>query len=828
MQSNDPEGKMSGAVAASKYAGPTKTITGAVLDIDYLVAGPAALIRLTVMGSDGKSHEVFDPSFKPYFYLVPKGEVHEQDVMQIVVREPTGVIRPQKVEKVKLSLFGKETDAFKVTASAPFEIPKLSAAASSLGERYEDDIPFSKRYVIDKGIEQLTCFSISVREENGKLAAESLAREPGARVEPNVLCFDIETYNPLGVPRPEKDPIIMISYSYNARGKRGGGVLTFKHIDLPFVETLGSEVEMLERFSSLLDELDIDIVSGYNSANFDIKYMLDRAKALRHDLDLSRFDGGTRYERHGLVDRVKIAGRAHVDMYQVVKFISVVGAAERILKLNSYTLKNVYEALTDDKKLTVEKRDIYKLWDGSDDDLKILARYNMNDSEALHKVFDMLAPITMELSRITGDTLSDVAVSTTGQLVEFMLMRYAHNFGELVPNKPTEQEIRARLANPIIGAYVKTPLPGIYENLAIFDFRGLYPSIIVSHNIDPSSICETCTDYYESPDGIRFDKHRRSITPTILRSMIEQRIEVKRQFKEHPDSLTLGSRSQALKIVANSFYGYLGYARSRWYSRACASSVTAYGRQYITQTIDEAERRGFRVIYGDTDSLVMLLGGKSKDEAMAFMREYNSGLPESMELELEDFYARGVFVGKKSDKEPVGAKKKYALISERGRIKVRGFELVRRDWSRIARDTQMRVLEAILKDGSAEKAAELVRHVIEELRSGKVPMKELVINTQLRKSIDSYDSKSPELAAARKALESGAKRRDELEHAVIGYVITKSGSSVSDKARLEEMAKDYDPDYYISHQVLPATMRILKELNFSEEELRKGGKQSKL
>ncbi len=118
--------------------------------------------------------------------------------------------------------------------------------------------------------------------------------------------------------------------------------------------------------------------------------------------------------------------------------------------------------------------------------------------------------------------------------------------------------------------------------------------------------------------------------------------------------------------------------------------------------------------------------------------------------------------------------------------------------------------------------------MIEELRSGKVPMKELVINTQLRKSIDSYDSKSPELAAARKALESGTKRRDELEHAVIGYVITKSGSSVSDKARLEEMAKDYDPDYYINHQVLPATMRILKELNFSEEELRKGGKQSKL
>jgi DNA polymerase I len=301
-------------------------------------------------------------------------------------------------------------------------------------------------------------------------------------------------------------------------------------------------------------------------------------------------------------------------------------------------------------------------------------------------------------------------------------------------------------------------------------------------------------------------------------------------YKKDPDNIFLGSRSQALKITSNSFYGYLGYARSRWYSRDCAAAVTAYGRQYIKETIKESEDHGFKVIYGDTDSVVLLLGDKTKEEAIGFVKDYNKTLPGNMELELEDFYTRGVFVGKKVEKEGdvAGAKKKYAMISESGRIKIRGFELVRRDWSKVARDTQRKVLETILKEGSAEKAAQIVKDVIAELEGGKVPLEDLAINTQLRKKIDSYDVQSPELSAAKKAVQAGVKDKEEVESAVISYVITKSGSSVSDKAMLLEMAKDYDPQYYINKQVLPAVMRILKELNYDEGQLKGKGSQKKL
>ena len=819
------------AATVEKEAEPqgSMSIDGVILDIDYAAINGKVVIRVTVKGQDGKTYDLIDDDFKPYFYFVPSGEADSDSILRMGTSDGGRKITPVKVEEDEKSLLGKPTRLFRVYMETPSDIPKFSSYMMRYGKCYEYDIPFSRRYGIDKDVTPLHVyrFSASKTPDYIKLDGMSFLNEIG-ELSLNTLWFDIEVYNPLEVPRENVDPVIMLSYKYISGGKEGEGVITFKKIDRPFVEVVKDEAALISRFVEIVNQLDIDVISGYNSANFDIRYMIARAKALGMDFNLSRGHGDTRIERHGLVDKVKIGGRVHVDMYLVIKFVSVVGAAEHLLKLNSYTLKNVYEAISEDKKISVEKKSIWKLWDGGNEDLELLAEYNLNDSYALMKVYNTFIPIMIELSRTTGNVLSDVSVSTTGQLVEYLLMRYARRYNEVIPNKPSEYEIEDRLKNPIIGAYVKTPDPGIYEHLAIFDFRGLYPSIIISHNIDPSTLCADCKDYFESPTGARFDKNRKGISPMILELLINQRKEVKKAYKKDPNNIFLGSRSQALKITANSFYGYLGYARSRWYSRDCASSVTAWGRQYIAKTIEEAEKAGLKVIYGDTDSIVVLLGDKTDEEALAFMKAFNASLPGAMELELEDFFVRAVFVGKKHEKDPAGAKKKYAMLSTSGRIKIRGFELVRRDWSKIARDTQRSVLETILKEGSAEKAANIVKDVVQRLRSGTVPLSELAISTQLRKGIDKYDSKSPELSAAKKAVEAGVKSKDEVEHAVISYVITSHGGSVSDKAELEEMAKDYDADYYINSQVMPAVMKILKELNYNEDELKNLGKQKKL
>jgi DNA polymerase I len=296
--------------------------------------------------------------------------------------------------------------------------------------------------------------------------------------------------------------------------------------------------------------------------------------------------------------------------------------------------------------------------------------------------------------------------------------------------------------------------------------------------------------------------------------------ELKAAKKDTEEYKKLSARSHALKILANSFYGYLGYARSRWYSRKCAESVTAWGRMHIMEAEEKAKAAGFKVLYMDTDSLFLLLDGKTREDALNFLAGINKELPEKMELELEGFYSRGVFVSKKAEEK--GAKKKYALLGDDGRVKIRGFELVRRDWSGVAKDTQRRVLEAILREGSKDKAVAIVREVVEQLRSGKVPLDNLAIYTQLKKEPDKYDIVSPELSAALKARKKGKTME---RGSIVGYVITKKGKSISEKAELLEFAPDYDPDYYINHQVLPAVMKILKELGADEYELTHGGRQ---
>ncbi len=801
-------------------------LLGVILDADYVLNEGRGTIRLSFKTKDD-NYDLFDPSFFPYFYLLPSND--KLDAVSLkgisIWTDNNEEVKPKSVEEGKRLVGTKERKVYKIFVESPRNVPKMKEAFAEFGTCYEHDIVFWKRYLIDKQLSPLQQTRVVVHKESERYVIDSIeGLGKTSEIKLKALSFDIETYNPLGIPNEDKDPVIMISYTDGNEGH----VLTTKKIDKPFVKVFKGEKEMIKAFIDVIIRLDPDIIAGYSSSNFDIPYLIKRANKNKMEFAIGRHGEEPKKEHHGLIDAIKISGRIHMDVYHVARFVSAVGASEKVIKVNNFKLYEVYHAITGKEKKMVDKGDIWEQWDAGGEILANLAEYSLADSLALHELYEFFLPIEVEVASVSGTTLGESSISTTSQLVEYMLMRYAYRYNQMIPNKPDSHEIDVRAANPYVGAFVKTPDAGIYDNIVVFDFRGLYPSIIITYNIDLATICSDCTEYYESPDDVKFRKDVIGIMPMLLKILIEERYEVKKAFKKSPDSKSLGARSTALKIIANAFYGYLGYARSRWYSRECASSVTSFGRLYISETIEKAEKAGFRVLYADTDSIFMLKGDKNKEDANKFLNEVNKNLPKPMEMELEDYYTRGVFVGKRGGEVGAGAKKKYAMLSEGGRIKIKGFELVRRDWSKVARDTQLAVLEAILKEGSKEKAVSIVKDVVDKLKSGKMELKDLVIHTQLRKGIRNYDIKSPELAAAKKAIERGVKRRDELEGAAIGYVITKHGNSISEKAEIDETAKDYDPDYYIDHQVIPATLKILKELGYNADELRNKGSQKKL
>lgn len=198
-----------------------------------------------------------------------------------------------------------------------------------------------------------------------------------------------------------------------------------------------------------------------------------------------------------------------------------------------------------------------------------------------------------------------------------------------------------------------------------------------------------------------------------------------------------------------------------------------------------------------------------------FLKDINSELPKSMELEYEGFYRRGFFV----------TKKRYAVIEDENII-AKGLELVRRDWAPIAKDTQQAILMAILKDGNVEKAVKIIEKVLKRVKTGTVEMKELIIHTQITKKLSDYKQIGPHVVAAQKLEEKGLKID---KGTIIQYVVVKGKGAISQRAIPYEDSKNYtyDANYYINHQILPAVSRIMKSLGYTKQELAELGENEK-
>ena len=201
------------------------------------------------------------------------------------------------------------------------------------------------------------------------------------------------------------------------------------------------------------------------------------------------------------------------------------------------------------------------------------------------------------------------------------------------------------------------------------------------------------------------------------------------------------------------------------------------------------------------------LESEIKLQAQKFLDELNKTLPESMELEYEGFYKRGFFV----------SKKRYAVIED-GEIIAKGLELVRRDWAPIVKKTQESVLKHILEEGNSDKALKEIKKVLKLLKKGEVDKKDLIIHTQLTKHIKDYKQIGPHVVAAQILENHGL---DVSRGTIIQYIIIKGKGSISQRAIPYEYCDkyDYDPNYYINNQLIPAVERIMYAFGYSKSDL---------
>ncbi|MFQ5406331.1 MAG: 3'-5' exonuclease, partial [Candidatus Micrarchaeia archaeon] len=533
-----------------------------LVDVDVVSRkGKTALRLFLKREKDGKAFAAYDYDFKPYFYLLPdektvgeKGSKKREQFVDSVTASSfefnKHLARVLKVEGVERFLNAEKIEVLKVVCSHPFVVPHVRERLKQFGQTFEYAIAFHFRYVIDK---KIVPNSLVELEYEGSLKSAQVksvkAVDSDKRPAYRVVAFDIETFNSGAAMHPEKDPCIMIS----ACSPKECRVFTYsKKIPLKFVDVRKGEGEMIDAFCDFVRENRADFLCSYNGDAFDLPYLKTRAKKTRAVFRLGRDKSQVSVKKFGAMSKSKVGGRVHFDVYRAVSFLNIVGS----VKLQRLTLKSVYAEILGGKKLDFSHEDVWRAWE-SGKNLEELAQYSKVDAQACFDLAKYALPNAIEMSRVSGMPVFDSSHASTGQLVEFLLMRESFDSNQLVPPKPQYAKVSARTANPIKGAFVKMPEPGIYENIAVMDFKSLYPSIIVSYNIDPSTLdCECCKTGFESPLGQRFCSKRKGLIPHALEKILDARNIAKKEMKKFDskseDYRILDARQWSLKVLANS------------------------------------------------------------------------------------------------------------------------------------------------------------------------------------------------------------------------------------------------------------------------------------
>jgi DNA polymerase I len=769
-----------------------------LLDSDYKTFNEKAYVRL-ILKNDSKT-EAFYRDFEPYIWAVcDEGEIEsKKKLIEEIQKEVQGkylTIKNCTVED--RYLFGNKIPAIKIIFNHPSDVPNLRKEIEDVTDIYEYDIPFARRFLIDKNLVPAIHYNFEIEKEEDHPLIKYFQITENLNLSIKVLAFDIEVYCK-AKPDAQSDPIIMIGISTNDFDK----VITYKKVVADYIEIVDNETLMLIKFLDIILEYNPDIIYTYNGDTFDFPYIYERAKKLKINHPILN---EIKIDKRGINDSSKIPGMVHIDLYPL---------SRKLLSLNKYTLENVYLNFLGKEKSKIQLAEMDKFWEeGTQEGLITVALYNMEDAIAAKEIGAAIGPLEIELSRIVGQNIFDISRMASSNMVEYLLMKRAFEEKTIVPNKPKGSEYLERSSYTYEGGFVLDPQKGLHEHIAVFDFRSLYPSIIIAHNIDPNTIgCDCCDN--TSPEGVNFCLNKKGFIPEILKELIERRVEIKRKLKEASgknEKTIYQSQQWALKILANSFYGYMGYPRSRWYSKEAASSIASWGREYIHKAIKIADEMGLKVLYGDTDSLFVGLGSEDLEKSKEFRDKVNSTLPDFMELEFEGYYRRGFFV----------SKKRYAIIDKENNIVTKGLEVVRRDWAEIAKKTQEAVLKTILEGEGPEKAAEIVRKTTQELVEGKIPVDSLIIYTQLTMPISSYKQIGPHVIVAKRMKEMG---EDVRAGTMISFIVKSGEGMIRDRSYDVESFKKagykYDAEYYMDNQVLPAVMRILKGFGYTEESLK--------
>ncbi|MEW7980014.1 MAG: DNA polymerase II [gamma proteobacterium symbiont of Phacoides pectinatus] len=651
---------------------------------------------------------------------------------------------------------------------------------------FESDIRASDRYLMERFITAPMAIQGQPLRRPGHLELidpQIKAADHTPRL--SYLSLDIETDGAGG-------EILSIAYC----GQGHEAVLMQGHPDdwggAPGVEWHPDERHLLLGFLERFSARDPDLILGWNLINFDLDQLERRCRRHRVPFTLGRGGGQARIlqpQQPGQPRIASIPGRVALD--------GIDNLRAAFWSFESFALGEVAHELLGRGKLIeasggqkiAEIRRLFR------EDRPALAAYNLEDCRLVEAIFDRtdLLNFIIQRSLMTGLPLGRQGGSVAA--FDNLYLPHLHRAAAVALDVGAHTH---DVSSP--GGYVMDSRPGLYDNVLVLDFKSLYPSIIRTFMIDPLGMARPGDDPIPGFLGARFSRTG-SILPGIITRLWQQRDAAKRDRN--------AALAQAIKIIMNSFYGVLGSSGCRFYDPRLASSITRRGHQIIQQSRDWIEEQGYPVIYGDTDSLFVLLGpGPSEQQAGANGKQLAKGLNQwwkerlhrefkvasALEIEFETHFIR--FVMPTIRGAQTGSKKRYAgYIRNRSgalELKFKGLESVRSDWTPLAREFQRELYRLVFFDLPYR---DYIRQTVEQLKRGELDP-QLVYRKRLRRPLEEYQRNiPPHVQAARKL---GRQAR------WISYLITSNGPEP-----LQDRHSPIDYQHYIDRQLAPVADAIL-------------------
>ena len=749
---------------------------GFILEPSYRLERGRAVIELWGIQETGESFLVRDRRVEPYFFI------RASDA------EAARALGASNARPTRLCSIRGEPVA-EVTVPAPADTPPLRDRLEASGvATFDADIRFAMRYLIDRRIRGALRIEGATRPGPGGARVYEDPEVGPAEFAPDlrVLALDIET-----------DPRGRRLYSVALHSARAAEVIVVRggRGALPeYAREVAGERELLEALAARVRALDPDILSGWNVISFDLAVLERRARDLGCELVLGRGPAPLRVTRESsfwTAARARVEGRAALDGVDLMR-----GA---FVDVEDYRLETVARALLGEGKTIAgsgRAAEIERLWR---EDAAAFCAYNLKDAELVSRILETtgLVRLAVRRSLLTGMPLQRVAASIAS--FDSLYLPELRRRGFVAPSVRAARGLEPGEATA--GGAVLEPVTGLHANVLAFDFRSLYPSLMLTFNIDPLTHAPSpAADarVIRTPTGVCFAREK-GIVPDIIERLLEVRAEARRRG----DPLA----SQATKILMNSFYGVLATPACRFHSSAVANAITGAGQALLFWTKARVEELGHRVLYGDTDSLFVSAGLDDPEAARRAGVELAArlnrdladhlrdayGVESRLELQFEIFFLRLFFPQMRHGAG--GARKRYAgLAATGGRREVVfvGMESVRRDWTEAAKEFQRGLYGRVFAGDPVEA---FVREFVASVTGGGRDA-QLVYKKALRKPLEEYTATTPpHVKAAR--LEGGASR-------LIEYVVTTGGPEP-----LSARQNPLDYDHYVEKQLRPIAEAIL-------------------